>query len=91
MKKPIRMKNDPDLLEEYDFSRSVPGRFRGKVPPGAKLVQITKEEAERRARLRERAAAAAEVKALRESLDKIRAAAERLSRRLDTLLERAGR
>ncbi|MEW6777686.1 MAG: hypothetical protein AB1405_15420 [Bdellovibrionota bacterium] len=85
MKKPVKTSSDPELLEEYDLTKSVPSRFRGKVPPGAKLVQITKEEAERRARLRERAAAAAEVKALRENLAKIRAAVERLDRRLAEL------
>jgi len=41
-----RMRNDPDLLEEYDFSRGVRGKYAKRYAEGANVVVIDPDVAE---------------------------------------------
>jgi hypothetical protein len=41
-----RMKNDPDMLEEYDFSGGVPGKYAKRYAEGTNVVVIDPDVAE---------------------------------------------
>ena len=41
-----KMRNDPDMLEEYDFSRGVRGRYARRYAAGANVVVIEPDVAE---------------------------------------------
>jgi hypothetical protein len=41
-----KMRNDPDMLEEYDFSRGVRGKYTGRFAEGANIVVIDPDVAE---------------------------------------------
>jgi hypothetical protein len=41
-----KMRNDPDMLEEYDFSRGVRGKCAGRFAEGANIVVIDPDVAE---------------------------------------------
>ena len=41
-----RMQNDPDMLEEYDFSKGVPGKYAERYAEGTNVVVIDPDVAE---------------------------------------------
>ena len=41
-----KMENDPDLLEEYDFSGGVRGKYAGRYAEGANVVVVEPDVAE---------------------------------------------
>lgn len=46
MKKAKRMKNDPDMLEEYDFSKGVRGKYVKRFASGSNIVVLSPDVAE---------------------------------------------
>ncbi len=46
MKKAVRTRRDPDLLDEYDFSKGVRGKYAKRYAEGTNIVVLSPEVAE---------------------------------------------